>query len=87
MHSEEKQPGVYGSNLPVEDTKEREGIRERTTQHAEQGNDEAFNAVRQEAANENETHGGMGRQETPRDGESQGEWHQEDKVGADSPNI
>lgn len=87
MHSEEKPASPYGSNLPVEDTKETEGIRERTTQHAEEGNDEAFNAIRQDASNEKETHGGMGRHETPRDGESQGEWHQEDPVGADSPNI
>ena len=87
MHSEEKPASPYGSNLPAEDTKETEGIRERTTQHAEQGNEDAFNAVRQDAVEEKETHGGMGRVETPRDGESQGEWHQEDQVGADRPNI
>lgn len=65
--------GVYGENLPVEKTQE--------------GNSEAFEKIRQDAAHEKETEGGMGRKETPRDGDSQGEWHQEDKVGADRPNI
>lgn len=68
-----EQKGVYGENLPVEKTKD--------------GNTEAFDKTRQRAAMEKETHGGMGREETPRDGETQGEWHQEDKVGTDRPNI
>lgn len=87
MEPTEKQGSVYGGNLPTEETKDVDGIRERTTKHPEQGNAEAFDAIRQDAANEKETHGGMGRKETPRDGESQGEWHQEDQVGADRPNI
>lgn len=88
MDSTEKQDGgLYGSNITTGNPKDVEGIREQTTKHPEKGNEEAFDAIRRDAADDADNHGGMGREETPRDGKSQGEWHQEDQVGADRPNI
>jgi len=71
----------YGENRPPEEqAPSGPGIRERTAKRdpAKQGNEDAFDQVRKEAAQESELTGGMGRTETPRGKDSEGEWHREE---------
>jgi hypothetical protein len=89
MRQEEKENGAYGENVPTEQAKPEHGIREKTAEQDpdKRGNEQEFDAVRKQAADEADTSGGMGRTETPRDGASQGEWHQPDDGGSESGGI
>ncbi|MGV3617104.1 MAG: hypothetical protein ACO1SV_17390 [Fimbriimonas sp.] len=86
MDPEKREAGVYGENVPTTEAGDKEGIREQTAgKGAGKGNEAAFDAVRDQAASDAETHGGMGRTETPRDGETQGEWQKEPADDPDQP--
>ena len=77
MDPDKKEESPYGQNVGTKDASKESGIREEKakTDPDKGGNAEAFEETRKKAADESETHGGMGRVETPRDGSSQGEWH------------
>ncbi len=79
------QKGSYPNNVGRDDARHEHGIREKTAESDpnKAGNEKAFDQAREDAASEGDTHGGMGRTETPRDGETEGAWHQPDEQAED----
>ena len=70
MHEEKPDLNVYGHNQPDEKCVVKPGIRE-------QGTAETLDQTREKHKVET---GGMGREGTPKDGPSEGEWHHDDEA-------
>lgn len=74
---ERKKDNVYGENHPASDDQSRPGIRDRVTKH--EGTGETLDRVREDDAATGQNSGGMGREHTPRDGDTEGAWEHRDE--------
>jgi hypothetical protein len=72
MSDDQRNENVYGENHPASEDRREPGIRDRVAK--EQSTAKTLDQTRDEDVESGENSGGMGRENTPRDGKTQGTW-------------